>query len=224
MDENKELVKLFQDINYLTLALTHKSWVNEHPKIRSSNERLEYLGDAVLEFIVSKEIYKAFEDKEEGYLTALRANLVNTVNLAEVAIKLDLGQKIYLSKGEEDSGGRKNPSILANTVEAIIGALFIDGGIESAEKFIQTNLLNSLQEKLSRPLKDAKSRLQEYVQAKGHPAPRYDVIDEIGPDHDKQFTIAVLVDNKEWGRGIGKNKSEAAQKAAETALVSLEQE
>ena len=119
-------MKNFKNKSLLDLALTHRSWVNEHKGVRTSNERLEFLGDAVLEFVVSKEIYKKFPDKEEGYLTALRANLVNTVSLTEIAKKLNLGSILYLSKGEEESGGRTNPSLLADTVEAIIGAIFID--------------------------------------------------------------------------------------------------
>jgi ribonuclease-3 len=215
-DDNLE--NNFSDKNFLDTALTHRSWVNEHSKQRESNERLEFLGDAILEFVVSKELYKRFPQKEEGYLTALRANLVNTVNLAKVAGKLDLGNKIYLSKGEEETGGRTNSSIMADTVEAVIGALFLDSGIEKVENFIYKYLLSDIDEKLGQPLKDAKSRLQEYVQAQGHPAPKYEVVSEDGPDHNKKFTIKVLVDSKEWGKGEGKNKSEAAQNAAAKAL------
>jgi len=215
-DDN--LVNNFRDKNILDTALTHRSWVNEHAKQRESNERLEFLGDAILEFIVSKEIFQRFPDKEEGYLTALRANLVNTVNLSQVALKLDLGSKIFLSKGEEETGGRTNSSIMADTVEAIIGALFIDSGLEKAENFVFKYLLSGIDEKLGQPLKDPKSRLQEYVQSKGFPAPKYEVVDESGPDHDKKFIIQVLVNNEEWGRGEGKNKSEAAQNAASKAL------
>jgi len=211
----------FKDKNLFSLALTHRSWVNEHARTRSSNERLEFLGDAVLEFIVSKELYNRFPDKEEGYLTALRANLVNTVNLSMVAQKMDLGKKLYLSKGEEDTGGRLNSSILADTVEAVIGALYIDGGIEKAEKFIYEHLLSEIDKKLEEPLKDAKSRLQEYVQSKGFMAPKYDVVAEEGPDHSKEFTIDAVVDGKSWGQGKGKNKSEAAQKAAAIALEKI---
>lgn len=215
------LKNLFNDEKNLEHALTHKSWVNENSGIRTSNERLEFLGDAVLEFVVSKEIFDKFTKKEEGYLTALRANLVNTVNLANAAKKLNVSTKLYLSKGEEDGGGRDNPSILANTMEAIIGALFIDGGIQSAEKFIKDTILIDLEEKINQPLKDPKSRLQELVQAKGYQAPKYEVIDEIGPDHDKKFTIQVVVDRDVLGTGIGKNKSSAAQKAAKNALENL---
>jgi ribonuclease-3 len=122
----------FKNKNLLDLALTHRSWVNEHKGERTSNERLEFLGDAILEFVASKQIFNQFPEKEEGYLTALRANLVNTVALAEVAVKLDLGPELFLSKGEEDGGGRTNTSLLADTVEAIIGAIFIDRGITDA--------------------------------------------------------------------------------------------
>lgn len=213
-----QLEKLFTNKDLLTLALTHKSWVNENPGIRESNERLEFLGDAILEFIVSKEIYAQFPDKEEGYLTVLRANLVNTVSLAKLAQKLELGTELFLSKGEIETGGRTNTSLLANTVEAIIGALFLDGGIDKAEKFIADHLLSTIDETLALPLKDAKSRLQEIVQAQGLPAPRYEVIEENGPDHHKEFTIQVLIDGKPIAQGTGKNKAEAAQQAAERGL------
>lgn len=208
----------FKDKKLLETALTHKSWINEHQGIRESNERLEFLGDAVLQFVVSKELYTRFPKKGEGYLTALRSSLVNTQNLYKIAQKLSIGGKIYLSKGEEEMGGRENPSILANTQEAIIGALFLDQGIEKAAKFIKENILTNLEEKLKKPLKDPKSLLQEYVQAQGYPAPKYQVIKETGPDHAKTFTIAVLIGKKVWGRGTGKSKSEAAQGAAREAL------
>ena len=214
----KDIEKDFTNKDLLTLALTHKSWVNEHPKLRESNERLEFLGDAVLEFVVSKHLYSQFPNKEEGFLTALRANLVNTINLAALAKKLKFGDFLYLSKGEIEGGGRVNPSILANTVEAIIGAVFLDRGIEAAEEFINANILNDLTKKVQEPLKDSKSMLQEYVQAKGFATPRYEVIEESGPDHNKSFKIQVLVDGKPWGVGGGKNKSEAAQEAARNAL------
>lgn len=215
------LKKQFKDDSLLTLALTHRSWVNEHPGERESNERLEFLGDAILEFVISKELYNRFPDKEEGYLTALRSNLVNTVNLASIAKNLGVGSTLYLSKGEEEGGGRENPSLLANTIEAIIGALFLDQGMDSAYNFINENIISDLQQIISQPLKDAKSRLQEFVQAKGLPAPKYEVVKEEGPDHAKQFTIEILVDGKPWGKGTGKNKSEAAQNAARGALENV---
>lgn len=214
-----KLKEIFGNKDLLNQALTHRSWVNEHKGVRQSNERMEFLGDAILEFIVSKEIYELFPDKEEGYLTALRANLVNTVALAEIAVKLGVGSEIFLSKGEEDGGGRTNTSLLADTVEALIGAIFIDKGIKEAEKFIQDNILVHIQEKTMQPLKDYKSRLQEMVQAKGYPAPKYQVVEEDGPDHDKKFIVEVLVNGEPWGRGEGKSKSSAEQDAACQALT-----
>ena len=218
MDKLDNLKNLFEDKNLLAQALTHKSWVNEHPEVRGSNERLEFLGDAVLEFIISKELYARFPNKEEGYLTALRANLVNTQNLANLAIKLDVGASLFLSKGEEDGGGRDNPSLMADTVEAIIGALFLDRGIPATEEFIKVNLISEIPEKVGKPLKDPKSRLQEYIQAEGLPAPKYKVIEESGPDHKKRFILEVVVGEKVLARGEGKSKSESEQKAAEAAL------
>ncbi|KKR69649.1 MAG: Ribonuclease 3 [Candidatus Woesebacteria bacterium GW2011_GWA2_40_7b] len=217
-------MKNFKDAALLDLALTHRSWVNEHKGVRSSNERLEFLGDAVLEFVVSKELYKKFPGEEEGYLTALRANLVNTVSLAGVAKKLDLGPLLNLSKGEEESGGRANPSLLADTVEAIIGAIFIDRGILDAEKFITESLLVETEKRASEPLKDPKSLLQEHVQSKSFPAPKYQVVEENGPDHDKKFVVEVIVSGQVWGRGEGKSKSVAEQEAAKNALAKASDE
>jgi ribonuclease-3 len=211
-------MKDFRNKSLLDLALTHRSWVNEHKGVRNSNERLEFLGDAVLEFVVSKELFKKYPDKEEGYLTALRANLVNTVSLAEVAKRLDLGSMLHLSKGEEDSGGRTNPSLLADTVEAIIGAIFIDRGIEDSEKFINENLLVETEKRAAEPLKDPKSLLQERVQSESLPTPRYQVASETGPDHDKKFVVEVMVSGDVWGKGEGKSKSTAEQEAAKDAL------
>lgn len=208
----------FVDKNLFDHALTHRSWVNEHKGIRTSNERLEFLGDAILEFVVSREIFNKFPDQEEGYLTALRANLVNTVALAEFAKNFGLGNVLYLSKGEEESKGRSNPSLLADTVEALIGAIFIDRGISAAENFITENLLSELDSKAASPLKDPKSRLQEYVQSLGLPAPKYKVVEESGPDHDKKFIIEVSVKDSPWGHGTGKSKSTAEQAAAGQAL------
>lgn len=214
----KDIEEKFNNTQLLTLALTHKSWVNEHPGVRESNERLEFLGDAILEFVVSKELYNRFKDKEEGFLTALRANLVNTVNLARIARNLQVGKHLYLSKGEEDGGGRDNPSLLADTMEAIIGSIFLDQGIEAAEDFIHKYLLKDVDEKIKGPLKDAKSLFQEYVQSQGYMAPKYHVVKEEGPDHNKVFYMSVSVEGKEWGMGSGKNKAEAAQNAAQNAI------
>lgn len=218
MTDIDTLKNIFRDQNLFTLALTHKSWVNENPGKRESNERLEFLGDAVLEFIVSEELYKKFPQKEEGFLTALRANLVNTQNLSEVAKKLEVGKALFLSKGEEEGGGRQNSSLLADTVEAIIGAIFLDQGLEKVSEFIHLNLLVEIPEKIKEPLKDPKSRLQEYVQSQGLATPKYKLVEESGPDHDKKFIMEVIVNGESWGKGVGKSKSIAEQEAALAGL------
>lgn len=221
MRDLKSLKKTFKDKSLLQQALTHTSWVNENKGKRESNERLEFLGDAVLELAVSKELYGQFPDKEEGFLTALRANLVNTTNLANVALDLNLGEAIYLSKGEEEGGGRENPSLLADTVEAIIGALYLDQGMGACEKFVSENLLKDVPDKVKGPLKDAKSRLQEHIQAEGLPTPTYKIVEESGPDHAKNFIVEVKIGSKSLARGEGSSKNRASQKAAEKALAKL---
>ena len=212
------LKKAFKDKELLQTALTHRSWVNEHKNQTRSNERLEFLGDAILEFIVSEIIYNKFLNKEEGFLTALRARIVNTLSLAEVSEHLEIGKYLLLSKGEEDTGGRTNQSLLADTLEAIIGAIYLDRGIDKCKDFIIKNILSDLDELSREPLKDSKSLFQENVQSEGYTTPKYQVIDESGPDHDKTFIIEVVVDGKAMGRGVGKSKSEAAQNAAKDAL------
>jgi len=211
----------FFDSSLFDLAMTHRSWVNENSNDTGTNERLEFLGDAILEFVVSEYIYKQFPKEEEGFLTTLRANIVNTKNLSELAIRINIGEKMKLSKGEELSGGRDNISLLADTVEALIGAIFLDRGLKDCRDFIKTNLLHDLDEKLAKPLKDAKSRLQEKVQSVGHSAPRYRVVSESGPDHSKEFAVEVSVKGKVYASGKGKSKSIAEQEAAEAALVNF---
>lgn len=219
----EELKKSFKDRKLLDQAFTHRSWVNENPNGRGTNERLEFLGDAILEFVVSEHIYNLLPQKPEGFLTALRSNIVNTTNLAKLASKLDFGSNLHLSKGEDNGGGRDNPALLADTVEAVIGAIFIDQGFEAASEFVHSNLLQNIEEMMSRPLKDPKSRLQEAVQAKGYNAPRYKVSNEEGPDHDKIFTVEVLIGDKTKGEGKGSSKLKAEQAAAEAALEKFDQ-
>lgn len=210
----------FKDKDLLGLAFIHRSFLNENPRVQESNERLEFLGDAVLEFVVSEHLFKKFSKEDEGHLTALRAKLVNTISLSETAKELEIGSLLCLSKGEEKSGGRENPSLLANTVEAIIGAIFIDQGIEAAQEFIDKFILKKIPEIVKISLKDPKSLLQEFVQANGHSTPFYRVVKEEGPDHAKQFTVEVVVDGKAYAQGTGPSKQIAAQKAAEEAIKS----
>ena len=223
MNDVVSIKNSFLNKDLFDLAMTHRSWINENAKARQSNERLEFLGDAILEYIISDELFNQFPDKEEGFMTTLRANLVNTVNLAGVAKKLNLGRELLLSKGEEDTGGRDNPSLLADTVEAVIGAIYKDRGLEAAKEFVHVNLVPQIDEKLALPLKDAKSTLQEVVQAKGFPAPKYQIVSESGPDHAKEFEVEVVVNEKPQGQGQGKSKAEAEQDAAKAALVNLEE-
>lgn len=222
MSDLTEIKKSFKNAQLFEQALTHRSWVNENAHVRGTNERLEFLGDAILEFVVSSHIYLSFPEQEEGFLTALRANIVNTKSLASLAEKLNVGKDLFLSRGEEQGGGRGNTSLLADTIEAIIGALYIDQGFEAASSFIHENLLKDMAGVLEKPLKDPKSRLQEYVQSKGLQAPRYRVTSENGPDHAKLFVVDVSVGEQSYGVGEGKSKSTAEQAAAEHALENLE--
>lgn len=221
MNDIKSLKKVFVSPKLYEQALTHRSWVNEHKNVRDTNERLEFLGDAVLEYVVSDFLYQKYPDKNEGFLTALRANIVNTINLSVVAKNLNLGRELFLSKGEEETGGRQNPSLLADTVEAVIGAIFIEKGIETAKKFIEDNIIKDIEKIAEKPLKDAKSRLQELVQSEKLPTPKYHVIGESGPDHNKNFEVQVTVGSDILGKGNGKNKSQAEQEAAKNAIASL---
>lgn len=204
----------------LRRALIHRSWLNEHPQVRaSSNERLEFLGDAVLELIVSEYLYRKFPKKPEGELTSLRASLVRTETLANLATNLGLGKALRLSKGEEQGGGRENPSLLANTFEALIGAIYVSEGMEEATRFVHRHLTPKLSEIITNKLdRDPKSLLQELVQAQGAPAPIYRVEKEEGPDHDKRFTVSVFIKGVQVAIGTGKSKQQAQQAAARAML------
>jgi len=207
----------------LTTALTHRSSLNEHlSQASESNERLEYLGDAVLELAATKFLFHKFPSEPEGQLTAFRSSLVKTTTLAEVATDLKLGEMLFMSKGEESGGGRLNVGLLANTVEAVIGALYLDQGFEAVEDFLKDHLFPKFDQIYAQKLyKDAKSLLQEEVQAKGLEAPLYQVVAEVGPDHDKIFTVEVVIDGQKKAIGTGKSKQQAQQEAAKKALESL---
>ncbi len=215
------MIPTFKNTGLLTTALTHRSALNEVGTISAeSNERLEFLGDAVLELVATEFLYAKFPEKPEGILTAYRSALVKTNTLAKIAIKLDLGQKLYMSKGEEATGGRTNESMLADTMEAVIGALYLDQGFDVVSTFLHAQLFTEIDDILTNKLyKDAKSHLQEVVQALGFDTPTYEVVAAEGPDHDKQFTVNVVVDEKIVGTGVGKSKQRAQQAAAEKALT-----
>ncbi len=210
----------FKNQAFLINALTHRSALNEHISTSpESNERLEFLGDAVLELVTTKFLYDKFPKEQEGMLTAFRSALVKTTTLAEVAQSLDLGSKLYMSKGEEASGGRSNTSLLANAVEATIGALYLDQGLDAVEKFLEEHLFPKFEEIRAKKLyKDPKSQLQELVQARSLAAPEYIVVNEKGPDHDREFTIKVRIAGQDAGTGKGKSKQVAQQVAAQYVL------
>jgi ribonuclease III len=210
---------VFKNPALLEEALTHRSFLNENRSTHNHNERLEFLGDAVLELAVSEYLFAQFPDKPEGDLTAYRAALVRTTSLSETAAKLELGNQLKMSKGEEISGGRSNPSLLANTLEAILGALYLDQGYPAVVTFLETHLFPKLAEIIeTKSFKDYKSSLQEIVQAQGQPSPEYSVLSESGPDHNKSFTVAVKIGGKIVAHGSGKSKQMAQQSAASEAL------
>lgn len=214
----------FKNNDLLVTALTHRSAINEGISTsKESNERLEYLGDAVLELATTKFLYTKFPQETEGNLTAFRSALVKTTTLAETAQEIGLGEQLMMSKGEEAGGGRKNVGLLANTLEAIIGALYLDQGFKAVESFLEKFLFPKFdyiyQHKLYR---DPKSLFQEVVQALGLPTPTYQVIKEEGPDHDKTFTVEVLVGDKTVTTGEGRSKQTAQQDAAQKALKQYE--
>lgn len=213
----------FKKAGLLETALTHRSALNElrrkgQKSQRESNERLEFLGDAILQKIATEFLY-SHSTEQEGVLTRYRSGLVNTITLAGVAKKLNLGEKLQLSKGEEGSGGRKNPNLLADALEAVIGALHLDQGEKTAQKFILAWLEPLFEQMLAEDaFGDPKSELQELVQASHLPTPSYKILSESGPDHDKTFVVAVFVNDKEIGQGEGTSKQRAEQAAARDAL------
>lgn len=212
----------FNDKQILEKALTHSSYSNENKTLnRSNNERLEFLGDAVLSIAVSKFIFDKYKDYPEGDLTKLRSQVVCEDTLSLVAINLEIGKFLILGKGEEASGGRERKSILADAVEAIIAAIYIDGGYDEAEKFVLGNLIYFIKSAVQGTIvSDYKSYLQEYYQSKNPNCKiRYVVTKEEGPDHEKMFHVNVLLNKNVVGKGSGKSKKIAEQDAAKYALT-----
>jgi ribonuclease-3 len=208
----------FDNLDILKTALTHRSYLNEHVNIKEHNERLEFLGDAVLELVVTEYLYKNYQNPE-GELTNWRSALVKTETISDASKELGLEDYISMSKGEARSFGRSRQLILANAFEAVIGAIFLDQGIKVAQTFIEKNLIVKLDKILQEKLYvDPKSLFQEIVQDKEGVTPHYEVLKAEGPDHDKEFTIGVFVDDKKWGEGVGPSKQAAQQAAANDAL------
>lgn len=215
----------FKDKQLLRTAFTHRSFLNETREGIESNERLEFLGDSILSFVVSSHIFKRYPTLKEGKLTNLRAALINTYTLSQVAKELSLGESLLLSKGEEASGGRENKTILANTFESLVGALYLDQGLAPTQKFIEKTLLANLDAIVKREgLKDAKSELQEILQEQFKITPTYQILAEEGPDHAKAYTVGVYLKERLLAKGKGASKQTAEKAAAKNALELLKKD
>lgn len=210
----------FKDKNLLTQAFLHRSYLNEHRELGlEHNERTEFLGDAVLELVITDFLFRTFPEKTEGELTAYRSALVNTTTLSSVASKLDMGDYLLLSRGEAKDTGRARQYILANTYEAVVGAIYLDQGYEVARGFIERTIVPLMGEIIEKRLwQDHKSFFQEQAQEKAGVTPSYQTVGESGPDHDKQFTVGVFLGAQKIAEGSGKSKQEAEQAAARAAL------
>ncbi len=216
----KKLSLDFKNKDLLIQAFCHRSYLNENPDFKlGQNERLEFLGDAVLELVVTEHLFKKYPDNTEGDLTNWRAALVNTKMLSEIAQNLNLGDYLLLSNGEKKGNGKARQYMMADLFEALIGAIYLDSGYNKAKKFIKKNLLVELPKIISLGLfKDPKSELQEIAQEKTGITPTYDIIKEFGPDHDKSFKMGVYLEDKKLAEGEGGSKKEAEEEAAEKAL------
>jgi ribonuclease-3 len=219
----KSLGIKFNDISILDRALVHRSYLNENRSIEKSNERLEFLGDAVLELIVSQYLYNKYPDREEGDLTSFRSAIVRTESLAQASRELNYGDYLKMAKGEEESGGRDKDYILANTFEAVLGAIFLDQGLNICRDLVNKVLLLKVENIVENRLDiDGKTKIQEVAQAKYKLTPTYEVIKEHGPDHDKIFIVAVKIGNKVIGKGEGSSKQKAEEAAAQKGLEYIE--
>lgn len=212
----------FNNNKLLLQALTHSSYANEMKMSKEdNNERLEFLGDAVLELITSEHVYRTYDDLSEGDLTKLRASIVCEQTLSSCAKDMNIGEFLLLGKGEDSSGGRRRESILSDTLEAIIGAIYLDGGFTSAKEFISKNILNYVEHKDL--FFDSKTIIQEIVQNNNNKQKiRYKLVSEEGPDHNKSFTMALFIGNEQISLGIGKTKKAAEQEAAMLAIKKLQ--
>jgi ribonuclease-3 len=215
----------FTNIGLLTRALTHRSFLNEHKGVLEDNERLEFLGDAVLDFLVGAWLYNRFPEMAEGQLTRYRAALVGNHQLAEFAREIDLGSAMRLGKGEAESGGRERSTLLGSAFEAVIGALYLDRGFSVVNQFIEPYLDEAVLRILAaRRDQDPKSKLQEWSQSQGYGTPIYRTVSSMGPDHDKIFEVEVSINGHVFGKGKGSSKQVAAKISAQMALESLELE
>ena len=217
----------FQDSRFLITALSHRSYVNSQKSETKidSNERLEFLGDSVLNIVVTDFLYHKYPDREEGRMSKMKSLVVSAKVLGLCADQWRLGDFILLSRSEEKSGGRKRLSILADAYEAVVGAVYLDGGLEASRKLINSSLMIIMDDVLDdEELANYKSKLLEYTQSKGMGIPSYDVLEETGPEHQKSFVIGVYVKNQEWGQGRGNTKKSAEQAGARIALANMTDE
>jgi len=220
-DLNRRLGLSFSNLSLLTRALTHRSYVNEHAsQAAEDNERLEFLGDAVLDFIVGAWVYHRFPEMPEGDLTKMRSALVRNEQLAKFSRKLDLGNALRLGHGESTSGGHKRDNLLGSAFEALIGALYLDAGLPAAEAFVHP-ILEEAREIILNEIHDPKSLLQEWTQSQKLGSPRYRVINTVGPDHAVTFEVVVEVAGEIKGQGAGTSKSQAEHAAAQDAMNKL---
>jgi len=217
----KKIGHIFADKRFLETAFTHRSYLNENrATAREHNERLEFLGDAVLELVVTEFLFAKYPEKPEGDLTAYRAALVNTVSISDCATRLDINSYLLLSRGEAKDTGRARQIILANAFEALIGAIYLDAGYEPAKQFIAQQLFAKTDEVVEKKLwQDAKSKFQEVAQERLSTTPNYQLVGQSGPDHDKKFEVGAYIGKDRIATGMGKSKQEAEQDAAQKALA-----
>ncbi len=212
----------FSDLSLLARALTHRSYINEHPESLEDNERLEFLGDAVLDFVVGAWLYHRYPEMPEGDLTRMRSALVHTAQLADFARQIKLGNAMRLGRGESQSGGYERDGLLCDTFEAVIGALFLDQDITGVRMFLDSFLDAATEDiLLNHKDEDPKSKLQEWAQSKGYPSPVYSTRSVSGPDHSKSFEVDVYVNGTVSGSGVGSSKQAATKQAAADAISKL---
>lgn len=214
----------FNEKKLLTLAFTHRSYINENDDADEHNERLEYLGDSILGFLIAEYLYKYLPNTPEGELSYLRSRLVEASSCVTYVQKLDLEKYLLLGKGEQMNDGRGRESILADLFESLIGAIYLDGGMDAARLFLFKNFSKEIEEILKTPVCNWKAQLQDYCQKKYHQPPVYKVVSESGPDHQKTFSISVIINHEEVGHGEGPSKKEAQQAAAQDAFTKIEKE
>lgn len=218
----KSINFVFSNKQLLVTALTHRSFLNENRKVKEHNERLEFLGDAVLELLVTQYLFDNCPNETEGVLTSFRSASVKTDTLAEISRKMNFGKYLMMSRGEERTGGRDKDYLLANTFEAILGAMYLDKDIQSCRKFLEKVLFPKINVIIEERLDiDPKTQFQELAQEMYKETPSYRIVEEKGPDHEKTFTMGVFIGKKEFGRGTGASKQKAEEEAAQKALEKL---